>query len=322
MRIAFGLMIASLAAVALPGIAHAVGPGCAQFEILDRNAPRSYDPFSPAPFVDTFQVRVQRTDPAVSSIRFLIIDPTPSGGSPKFGEQGPANYQIDWTPDQSRGVFTTGADSVTEFNSAQVGFRKGVDVGVTTFLLRIPRGQQALAGREAERFEFRYRCYSGNTQYGSEGLQRDGLTELAISTPREVTAYVGGVNSRHGEIDFGQITTPEGRVQTISVSALSTLPYTVSLTTQNGQMLKRTTGAGAIPYTMQLSGQTVRDGSELRCPITPMPSGQSHLLTVRLDGDAVGKQPAGDYRDTITLTFLASDGVPGTSCQLLKTRPL
>ncbi|QBM74337.1 hypothetical protein E2E30_00170 [Sphingomonas sp. AAP5] len=308
-------ILIAAAMLASPVAAWAGPTNCAQFEILNQGIQRTYNPFSPSEYVDVFTLRVLRTDPNVSSVRFLLVDSTGRNGAPKFGTDGPDLYTIDWLEDRGRRVFVTTAESVTDLNSARVGFARARDMSETVFRLSIGRGQQAYAGRYAERLVVRYQCYAGSDLFGTQQEQYNGQTELAVTVPRIVSAYVGGTGQQRGEIAFGELGNGAALVRNASVTALSTLPYAVDIATDNGQRLRRGRDqTGAIGYRLKYAGITVPGATTIACPVTQMPVGDVKLLEVALDPAAVASQPAGDYSDTITLTFRPSDGYAGSTC--------
>lgn len=290
---------------------------CVKFEILDAGVDKVYDPYKPHNVVDNFTVRMTRGSGAVTSVRFLLVDTTPLGSDPKFGSDGPADYDIDWVQDSSRPVFVYGAQTVTELNSAMISFHGQQSTQTTVVRLSIPRGQTAIAGRQVERLAVRYQCFAGRDEIGGQLDQYNGQMELSLYIPRIVSAYVGGIGQQHGEIAFGTLGTASNLRKNISVSVMSTLPYAIDITSENGLKLLRSRDRdGAIDYKLQVAGLDVTGPATMQCPITPMPSGESRLVEVALDPTAVKNQPAGDYSDTITLTFRPNDGYAGGQCRV------
>lgn len=294
---------------------------CVKFEILDANVDKVYDPYKPHNVVDNFTVRATRASGAVTSVRFLLVDTTPLSGGPKFGSNGPADYDIDWVDDSGRPVFVYGAETVTTLNSARIRFGQQ-STETTKFRLSIPRGQTAIAGRQIERLAVRYQCYAGNDEIGGQLDQYNGQMELSLYIPRMVSAYIGGIGQQHGEIAFGTLGTASNLRKNISVSVMSTLPYAIDISSENGlKLLRGKNRDGEIDYKLQVAGLDVTDEATMQCPVTPMPSGESRLVEVALDPTAVRNQPAGDYSDTITLTFRPNDGYSGAQCRVRQGTP-
>lgn len=314
--------LAVCASLAFPFLAPAVHaqtsqPRCVEFEILGRGVDKVYNPYRPNDAVDNFTVRATRLSSAVTSVRFLLVDTTPQGNMPKFGVNGPADYGIDWVQDQRRPVFVTGAQAITELNSAMIMFNGRQNTETTVFRLNIPRGQTAIAGRQVERLAVRYQCFAGRDDLGSQLDQFNGLMELSLNIPRIVSAFVGGAGQQHGEIAFGTLGSASNLTKSVSVSVMSTLPYAVDISSQNGLRLQRgRPGEGSISYRLGIAGLQVTSDATMQCPVTPMPSGESRLVQVTLDGTSVKSQPAGDYSDTITLTFRPNDGYVAGQCRI------
>lgn len=307
----------AFAPLAAQAYAQTSAPTCVEFEILGRGVDRVYNPYRPFDAVDNFTVRATRLSSAVTSVRFLLVDSTPQGSAPKFGVDGPAEYGIDWVQDQRRQVFVTGAQALTQLNSASLSFNGRQNTETSVFRLNIPRGQTAIAGRQVERLAVRYQCFAGHDDLGGQRDQYNGLMELSLNIPRIVSAFIGGAGQQHGEIAFGTLGTASNLSKSVSVSVMSTLPYAVDISSENGLRLQRAKlGAGEIPYKMAFAGLQVTGNATMQCPVTPMPAGESRLVQVTLDGSSVRNQPAGDYSDTITLTFRPSDGYAGNQCSL------
>lgn len=313
-------LVLLLASPALATTAHAAD--CVQFEILGRGVDRVYNPFQRGDYVDTFTVSAKKLDERVTSVRFLIVDSTPSGNNPKFGTDGPAQYDIDWVQDSGRRIFTIGAQTITDFNSARVSFGRNQSTDTTNFRLSVPGGQTAIAGRQVERLTVRYQCMAGRDEIGAPNDQFNGLMELSLNIPRIVSAYIGGVGQSHGEINFGRLNGSSALRKSISVTAMSTLPYAIDVSTDNGRKLMRGKNRdGAIDYNIYVAGvQVTSDAATIKCPVTPMPAGETRMLDVALDPSAISSQPAGDYQDTITLTFRPSEGYAGNACQQIERR--
>lgn len=288
--------------------------GCVEFSIVGNAVNLPYNPFDPGNFADSFVMSVKPdAGSTATGVRFILIDTTPRGSDPQLGEDGPSVYDITWQPDRARKVFTLGADNINDLNGAfvELNGRRSVQ---TNFTMVIPRGQTALAGRHAEDLAVRYQCYNGRDTVGTETEQpRSNRTEYAVRVPRIVTARLAG-GLRAGNIDFGDINATSLLERSVMISAQSTLPYRVKIESERGGALRRDGGGGRIGYVMQLAGLTVSDGSVVNCPLTPAPSGFSAPLSVRLSQPDVKSQPAGVYRDTITLTFKPDDGYSGNGC--------
>ena len=315
MRSIFTRAFVGAAALLLPAPSYA----CADFSVVGNAVDLPYNPFDAANFSDNFTIKINPAPgTTATSIRFLLIDTTPRGGLPRLGEDGPAAYDVVWQSDPSRTVFTLGSDSLNDLNGAvvEINSRRAVQ---TTFRLSIPRGQTALAGRQAEEFAIRYQCYAGRERLGTESEQpASNRTEYALRVPRLLTAFLSGQQTR-GLIDFGTINALSSLTRSIIVSAQSTLPYSVEVASENGGAVISASG-GRINYGLKLSGAQVTGGSTVTCPVTPAPSGYNGALEVALSRHDVASQPAGAYADTISLTFKADESFGGPQCTVRQRR--
>ncbi len=303
------------AMLSMPGLAQA---GCAAFESQNSGLSERYDPFSGAPLNQPFTLRVRRTDPSVTAVRFILVDPDPQGGRARFGTGGPAAYDLEWSRDGSRPVFFSGAEQPNATNGAVASFKAGPagDVVTESFRFLVPPGQSSAAGDYYQPLEVRYVCYSGEERLGSSETQPGGRVALDLETPEMISAYVGSVGVRRGEIDLGVLGTDTGSTTgSLVVTAQSTVPYDLGVTTTWGVLRRSEVDTAALAYSMRLGGIPVRTGDVLLCDRTPDPAGRSHRLQVTVLGEDVARQPAGAYSDVITLTFSPRLAVsPGSGC--------
>lgn len=310
------LLLSTVAVGAMFAASPVYAARCAQFEILGNQGDDKYDPFDSRPLSKSFQIKVTRLDKDVTSVRFLLVDETPSVGGPRLGASGPLSYDIESRQDSSRDVFVTGNEMITSLNGALAGFNKN-DVDNLQFQLNVPPRQAVPAGTHSEQLTIRYQCYSGRDPVGSQEEQRSSTTTLELTVRRAMTAYIGGVGQTHGEIDFGTISPTTGNLsRSISVTALSTLPFDVSITSDNTGKLKRNKNETVgIDYSMNYAGVPVTSGDTLICPSTPSPTGRSEDLQVTLDRNSLATLPAAAYADVIIITFEPRDNGSATSCR-------
>lgn len=294
---------AVVAFAVVPGIAQA---GCAGFESVSTGMSVEYDPFSGAPISRPFEIRVRRLDPSATAVRFLLVDPDPQAGQSRFGAGGPRGYDVEWAKDSSRPVFFRGAEQPNNTNGALVSFKPGPsgDVVTETFRLQVPAGRAVAAGDYYEPLEVRYVCYSGDERLDAPEVQQAGRVALDLATPDMISAYIGSVGLRRGEINLGTLSA-DGPAATgnVVITAQSTSPYEINVASKWGVMRRGETDTAGLRYSMRLSGLPVEAGSTLLCDRTPAPAGRSHPLQVTVRPEDVASQPAGAYSDIVTVTF-------------------
>lgn len=308
--------VAAVAGLAVAGAASATpvqsGP-CAEFEIVGGDTDMIYNPFSPGALNHPFLLTVTRRDPTATSVRFVLIDHESAVGAPsRLGDAGPYNYDITWLGNASQDVFVTGDQIVNNADGATINFGSGPVGGVrlVPFNLRIPPGQPVASTHEQERLEVSFQCFSGQTPIGGTGLQADSRLRFDMYVLRFFGAYVGTPGQGSGQIDFGpldlNVASPR---RGVAVTAMSTLPYTVQITTDEHGKLTTAHGAAAgIPYTMKYGDLDVADGTSLDCGLPRPPGGSTRNLDVTLDTTHAAALAAGHYTDTISLTFTPKDG--------------
>lgn len=270
-----------------------------------------YNPFNPAPASVPFELIVERNDPSVTSVRFMLIDHDSPIGLPRLGRAGPRNYDIVWMGDTGRTVFAATGPVDLIGGGATVGFGSGVSGGRRTpnFRLTAPSGEPVPTVFERESLDVAYQCYKG-ADAGPIETQSGNRVSIDMAVLRFFGAFVGSPGVNSGTIDFGDLvlTTPRP-VKSTTVTARSTVPYTVGITSERHQMLKQSASdTSGIPYDLRYAGLPVRDGATLDCPIPLPPSGDRAEVEVTLDGRNIRSLPAGSYQDTITLTFTPNDG--------------
>lgn len=310
------LLFSGLSLIALamaPGMAQA---GCADFASAGTGLSIQYDPFSNTPVNRILTLRVSRVTPSATSVRFVIVDPDPAAGVSRLGSAGPEGYDIAWTRDSSRPVFFLGAEQPNATNGAVVSFGPGPsgDVVQETFRLSVPAGQSVGAGDYYEPLEVRYVCYSGDSALGGVETQSAGRVAVDLETPEMVSAWVGSMGNRRGEIDLGVLGQAQGSVTGgLAVTTQSTSPYEISVSAKWGELRRSEADVVGLPYSMRLGGLAVERGDTIVCDRTPAPSGRSHALQVGVNGADVATRPAGAYSDVITLTFAPRLGLSAQS---------
>jgi spore coat protein U-like protein len=320
--VAAGLLCAAL--LAPPASAR----GCADFEIPGSMISEDYNPFSPEQVVRTFTISVRKLSEDANNLRFLLVDDDPRGSAPGFDSFGPADYDVEWLQDRSRRILVTGQQIVDKTNGIYVQLPEAVGRSVNVnFQMIVPRGQLSAPGEHRQGLTVRFSCYYDNEQLGAEYEQSDQRLTLSLSTKRFVSAYIGGIGRTTGRIDFGEISPTSGSLaRNIAVTAIGTSPFDVRIESENRGQLDRYAPGGdrtedrgreyAIKYAMSFGGLPVNSGQQVSCPVPVVPSGTTKQLEVILRQGDVSKVPAGNYRDTITLTFQPRDIAWRDGCAL------
>ena len=289
---------------------------CAQFELLGNGARTDYQPFDSRPTAETFDVRVRRLADGITGVRFLLVDRTPQATGPQIGATGPLNYDITWLQNTTRRVLVVGNEQPQLMTGVDLTLPGKSGVEITRFLLTVPAGQQAPAQVHREELVVRYQCLGANGNPVGATQEQPAAVEIALNVPRYVAAYIGSVGQTRGTISFGDVSAPSASLtRAIGITALSTLPYAIEFESENEALLKRRRGdSTGIGYTMRYAGVPVLDGETLVCPITPAPMGRGEQFEVALDRPSIASLPAGDYADTVTLTFTPRDSVGVSAC--------
>lgn len=307
-------LLSVLAAAGLATVPGAALAGCVEFETVAAPTPR-YDPFSPAPTVQALGLRLRRTAPEVTSVRFLIADPTPDRAASRLGAAGPRDYALVWLGDASRRVFVSGAEQPNGTNGALVAFGAGPagDVVHTHVQLRVPAGQPVTAGRHEEPLEIRYVCYAGAERIGGGETQRTNQVAVAMETPEQISVHVGSLGQRRGEIALGVLDTGADAWGAVAIIAQSTSAYEISVAARWGELRRGEADAARLPYALSLDGAAVEPGARIGCGPTPAPAGRTHQLQAAVRGRDADVVPAGSYSDVLTITFSPRLGLSGPS---------
>ena len=309
------LPLLSLVVAAAPAAAQSQ---CVQFELIGNGARTDYQPFEASPTIETFDVRATRLADGVRGVRFLLVDRSPRSAGPGIGLTGPLNYDIALASDGTRRVFVVGNEQPQPMTGADIRFSGNAGVEITRFRLSVPAGQQAPAQIHREDLVVRYQCLGPNGNPIGAMQEQPAALELALTVPEYVAAYIGSIGQTRGTISFGDVSAPSAALtRAIGITALSTLPYAIEFDSENAALLKRrrgdTTGIG---YNMRYAGVPVLDGETIVCPVTPAPMGRAEQFEVALDRPSISKLPAGDYADTVTLTFTPRDAVGVSACAI------
>ncbi len=311
-----------LSAILLAGVACAVSSPaiaqtqCVQFELIGNGAEAEYHPFEANSTTEVFDLRARRLADGVYGVRFVLADRTPKPSGPGLGALGPLFYDISWLQDSTRRVFVVGNEQPQPLTSAELNFPGNSGVELTRFRLLVPAGQQASAQRHRDELVIRYQCLDRRGNPIGATQEQPASIPIAVRVPRYAAAYVGSLGQTRGSISFGEVSSSSASLtKAIGITALSTMPFEISVDSENGGKLKRRrTDEDGVAYAMRYGNVPVADGDTLLCPMTPAPMGQAEQFEVTLNRDSLAGQPAGTYSDTVTLTFQPRDVVALPTC--------
>lgn len=309
MKKLIGGVACTLAAIIAPGTAQAT---CAEFQLSGSERNLTYDPFAATPVERVFTLRARRIDPRVNAVRVLIVDPGVAFGK-RAGRGDAPDYDIRWNKDMSRDVLVSGAEQPNATNGALIAFGNGRtgDVVHESFRIRIPPGQDIDAGTHYRPLDIRFTCVVAGEAAGAAHVQTGAQVALDLRVPDRISTYIGARGTRRGTIAFGALEPGDAPTRGLVITALSTIPYDIRVDTEHGALKRSGRDDATLRYAMRLSGITVRDNSRISCNRTPAPSGRGHPLQVTLEPADIARAPAGDYRETVTLTFSPRHGLSG-----------
>jgi hypothetical protein len=301
--------IASAAMVSLVAFsAHADAP-CASFSVPRDDVRVNYNPFAVAVDRTNFAVRTQRRDNDVAEVRFLLKDTTPRGDQPVIGTDGPAEYTIEARDEAGRTVFDWRSGSLTPLNGLNVMFRDNRNVASSNLTLVIPALQPSAATRHTQPLDVVFECYDSGGSLVGNGVQTSQDLLLDLTVTRIFGAYTGTIGQRNGTIDFGPIDVRSGAPLTsqAAITALSSVRYGLSIRSDRNFQIRQTQDGPGLPYSARLDGIAINQYDRFICPRSG-PTGRNHQIALELDTRNAANLPAGDYSDTLTVTFLARDG--------------
>ncbi len=182
----------------------------------------------------------------------------------------------------------------------------GVTESVAGLQLVIPAGQDLPAGVYQESLNIQYRCLSGSNdsvQNHADTTMQSSVVPVTITVPNKISANLAG-GQTHGVIDFGDF---DHLTHRAAIEVRSTGPYDLLITSQNnGKMLLGNAPKGAstastsITYTLQYGGFPVTLGAP---GVFQRTGAFGASLDLSVTAEAVDQKRAGDYSDTLTVTF-------------------
>jgi hypothetical protein len=296
----------------------AVSGPCASFSVSPDDSSVVYDPFSPGEQRNSFTVQAQRSSDEVASIRATLRDPTPNGGSPQMGPAGLRDYDIsNANQRQNSNSFSQNPGSSFSIGSLDFTFNdaaRGNSGRASQRLeLTIPALQSTGAGVFRQSLEVEYTCFNAAREEISRGVQTGSGIEFQVEIKRTFSVSTGSQGSTRGSIAFGPInvssTGPLSGRAVISVR--SSIDYRVSMKGNDDFRLRGPRNA-SMPYSATIAGRNLTKNFSMLCSATNS-SGSDLSVDVILDTSEASQLPAGNYNDTLILTFEPNDGGRGSS---------
>lgn len=259
---------------------------------------RGYEVFEPAENFEVVAVQVRHEGPACRF--FLSAAPLGEGGSPALRGSGESLlYDLRRMPD---GPSILSPDYLgSEFSRIVGQFGAGTQSEVHQIYLAIPSSQLVGGGN-----------YSGQAiirvfRDDADGPVLADEAGLAISVPVPSVLNVEASDAAPGvrtmDIDLGSLSRPVER--SIGFEIRSNAVVRAQVASQNHGMLAHFAGAPGIPYRVTIGGTPV----DLSLPGAEVNISQfktlQHSLPMAIAVDGAENAAAGQYADTITITFIA-----------------
>lgn len=259
---------------------------------------RGYEVFEPAENFEVVAVQVRHEGPPCRY--FLTATPLGEGGSPAL--QGPGEsllYDLRRLPD---GPSILSPDYLgSEFSRIVGQFGAGVQSQVHQIYLAIPASQLVGGG-----------MYGGFAAIRAFRDDPDGPSladeaGIAISAPVPSVLNVEPADAAPGvrmmNIDLGPLSRPVS--QSLGFDIRSNAPVRAHIASQNRGVLAHFAGAPGIPYRVSIGGTAI-DLSLASATVNITHSKTlQNLLPMIIIVDGVENAAAGQYSDTMTITFIA-----------------
>jgi spore coat protein U-like protein len=312
MCLAFGFLACMTASYA-----HAEAP-CASFSVARDDLRTNYNPFAANEDRTNFVLRAEKGNSDVAEVRALLKDASPRGGVPVIGTDGPAEYSIYLRNNDNQRIFDWRSGTLTGSNGLTFTYRDSRSVSTANLVLLIPAQQPSGAARHVQALEVAYACYNAAGALIGSGTQTSQDVLIDLNVTRIFGAYTGSLGNRAGTIDFGPIDVRAASIVSgrAAVTALSSVRYGMTIRSERGFQIRQSPNGQGLPYAATLDGMTVSQDGRFSCARTGA-AGREHQLALALDTRGAANLPAGDYSDTLTITFLARDGAdaaPRGSC--------
>ncbi|HEY1750666.1 MAG TPA: hypothetical protein VGG29_05350 [Caulobacteraceae bacterium] len=302
----------ALVLLACAALAPAGGAAAACVNFSGASISVTYDPLSGQSRSDLVQpisltAARQTASPEPSAVVGQFVAQSGQSQFRLGGHDGPVYTVV--TNDGTTVIVGQSAPPLQQLQYFAVGFPNSpthVTETVGGLKLVVPGGQDVAAGTYQESLSVQYRCLAGghdDVQTHGDAATQSAVLPVTITVPNKISANLAGGQSR-GQIDFGDFDQLSHRV---SIQVRSTGPYDLLISSDNnGKMLLDHAPKGAdadstsIGYKLSYGGAAVSLGSQGRFDRTGVAGDDLDLVVT---ADPVAKKRAGEYRDTLTVTF-------------------
>ncbi|MXO93867.1 hypothetical protein GRI62_09625 [Erythrobacter arachoides] len=182
-------------------------------------------------------------------------------------------------------------------------FPRGAGVQTVTLYVDVPPGQFVPGGAYSGRTEFRL----FEDDFGSPELADQAVLGIVVpvASALRVESREVGPGQRDLNIDLGDLS--QGADHTLDFSIASNARVSTELSSANRGRLAHFANAPGIPYRVWMGGQALDLSQPLVRQEIVVPGASTTALPVRVSVDPQPGAAAGDYSDTLTITFVVDD---------------
>lgn len=179
-------------------------------------------------------------------------------------------------------------------------FPRGAGNHTITLYVAVPPGQFVPGGAYGGRTVFRlFEDDFGSPELASQAVL--GVT-VPVATALKVESRDGSPGQRDLSLDLGDLS--QGADRTLDFSIASNAGVTAQVTSANRGKLAHFANASGIPYRFWLGGHALDLSQGFARQGFAIPSSTAAALPVRVAVDPQPAAAAGDYSDTLTITFI------------------
>ncbi len=190
----------------------------------------------------------------------------------------------------------------TQTSRIEGRFEAGTGAHTVPLLVAIPSGQFVRSGTYQGQALLRLFA----AEEGSELLQAEASLTITtrVASGLEIRSPDFGPGLRETSIDLGDLSGAADR--NIDFSVRSNADVNISFRSQNGGRLAHAHGAPAIPYQLNVRGMAVDLSAGSVIPLPFRGDGSEHDVPIIIEvPQSTNGRAAGEYRDTLSITFTA-----------------